>query len=75
MGIHSTRCGTKEIKKRKYIKEKKYKKMIVKIHNNFLKKISDIYNELYESLGRAQADNIMLIWLAEIKLLIENKKD
>jgi hypothetical protein len=75
VGIHSTRCGTKEIKKRKYIKEKKYKKMIVKIHNNFLKKISDIYNELYESLGRAQADNIMLIWLAEIKLLIENKKD
>jgi hypothetical protein len=49
--------------------------MIVKTHNNFLKKISDIYNELYESLGRAQADNIMLIWLAEIKLLIENKKD
>jgi hypothetical protein len=49
--------------------------MIVKIHNNFLKKISDIYNELYESLGRVQADNIMLIWLAEIKLLIENKKD
>jgi hypothetical protein len=49
--------------------------MLPKIHNNFLKKISDIYNELYESLGRAQADNIMLIWLAEIKMLLEKKKD
>lgn len=49
--------------------------MLVKIHNNFLKKISDIYNELYETVGRAQADNIMLLWLAEIKLLIEKKKD
>jgi hypothetical protein len=70
VGIHSTRCGTKEIKKRKYIKEKKVKKMIINIKHILLRDFNKVHTSLVDLYGKDKADEIMLHWLWELKDII-----
>jgi hypothetical protein len=74
VGVCATRPRYKEIKKRKYIKEKKVKKMNNKIKEKFFKSIGAIYTELYETFGKSNADNIIQMWLKEMSLLFLKNK-
>jgi hypothetical protein len=48
--------------------------MIIKIKNNFIKNIGTIYTELYETVGKENADRLILIWLKEMDNLFSRNK-
>jgi hypothetical protein len=73
VGIYSTRCGTKEIKKRKYIKEKKVKIMSLKTKLKLYEYINAIWMSIRHEYGDDAAKTLILHWLEEIKDKINTK--
>ena len=48
--------------------------MLQKMKHNFIKNIGVIYTELYEYVGKKDADRLMLIWLKEMDELFSARK-
>ena len=48
--------------------------MLQKMKHNFIKNIGVIYTELYEYVGKKDADRLILIWLKEMDNLFSSRK-